>query len=110
MPPVAADRKYRTGSFLSYPISIGERAIGVISFTDRAGGEAFDEESLELFQAIAPQLAVAIDRANLKEKAGEFEQLSVTDALTGLLNRRYIKERLLEEIKRSNRHGFPIVS
>jgi diguanylate cyclase (GGDEF)-like protein len=108
LPPVATDRKYRTGSFLSYPISIGERAIGVISFTDRAGGEAFDEESLELFQAIAPQLAVAIDRANLKEKAGEFEQLSVTDALTGLLNRRYIEERLLEEIKRSNRHGFPM--
>ena len=44
----------------------------------------------------------------LKEKAGEFEQLSVTDALTGLLNRRYIEERLLEEIKRSTRHGFPM--
>jgi len=108
LPPVAADRKYRTGSFLSHPISIGKRTIGVISFTDRAGGEAFDDHSLELFQAIAPQLAVAVDRANLKEKAGEFEQLSVTDALTGLLNRRYIEERLLEEIKRSNRHGFPM--
>ena len=44
----------------------------------------------------------------MKEKAGEFEQLSVTDALTGLLNRRYIEERLMEEIKRSNRHGFPM--
>ncbi|MGI8555938.1 MAG: GGDEF domain-containing protein, partial [Pyrinomonadaceae bacterium] len=40
--------------------------------------------------------------------AGEFEQLSVTDALTGLLNRRYLEERLTEEIKRSNRHGFPM--
>ena len=44
----------------------------------------------------------------MKEKAGEFEQLSVTDPLTGLLNRRYIEERLMEEIKRSNRHGFPM--
>lgn len=55
-----------------------------------------------------PQLAILIDRANLKSKAGEFEQLSVTDALTGLLNRRYLEERLTEEIKRSNRHDFPL--
>jgi diguanylate cyclase (GGDEF)-like protein len=63
---------------------------------------------LELLHAIVPQLAVLIDRAGLKDKAGEFEQLSVTDALTGLLNRRYLEERLTEEIKRSNRHGFPM--
>lgn len=108
LPPAPAMRNYKTPSFLSCPINIGGRTIGVMSFTDRAGGKAFDTASLELFQAIAPQLAVAIDRAALKEKAGEFEQLSVTDALTGLLNRRYIEERLMEEIKRSNRHGFPM--
>jgi diguanylate cyclase (GGDEF)-like protein len=44
----------------------------------------------------------------LKNRAGEFEQLSVTDPLTGLLNRRYLEERLDEEIKRSNRHGYPM--
>ena len=49
-----------------------------------------------------------IDRAVLKNKAGEFEQLSVTDALTGLLNRRYLEERLTEETKRSNRYGYPM--
>ncbi|HEY0049423.1 MAG TPA: GGDEF domain-containing protein, partial [Pyrinomonadaceae bacterium] len=40
--------------------------------------------------------------------AGEFEQLSVTDDLTGLVNIRYLNERLTEEIKRSERHGFPM--
>lgn len=108
LPPAPATRNYKTPSFLSCPISIGGRTIGVMSFTDRACGQPFDKNSLELFQAIAPQLAVAIDRATLKERAGEFEQLSVTDELTGLLNRRYIEERVLEEIKRSNRHGFPM--
>lgn len=44
----------------------------------------------------------------MKEKAGEFEQLSVTDPLTGLLNRRYMVQRLAEEVKRSNRHGYPM--
>jgi len=106
--PAPSQRKYKTNSFMSCPIKVGSKTIGVISFTDRAGGGTFDKVSLELFEAIAPQLAVAIDRAMLKEKAGEFEQLSVTDALTGLLNRRYIEERLLEEIKRSTRNGSPM--
>lgn len=108
LPPSPPDRNYKTSSFLSCPINAGDRTIGVMSFTDRAGGESFDRGSLDLFQAISPQLAVAIDHALLKEKAGEFEQLSVTDPLTGLLNRRYIEARLIEEIKRSNRHGYPM--
>ena len=108
LPPAGPERMYKSASFLSCPISIGERAIGVMNFTDKATGGAFDRRSLELFQSIAPQMAVAIDRASLKNKAGEFEQLSVTDPLTGLLNRRYIEARLAEEVKRSNRHGFPM--
>jgi len=106
--PPAPEREYRTNSFLSCPITVGGRLLGVMNFTDRAGGDAFDEGSVELFHAIAPQIGVAVDRALLQEKAGEFEQLSVTDSLTGLLNRRYIEERLAEEVKRSNRHGFPM--
>lgn len=108
LPPLPPGRRYKTSSFLSCPISIAGQAIGVINFTDKPFGETFDKHSLEIFQTIAPQLAVAIDRASLKEKAGEFEQLSVTDALTGLLNRRYIEERLTEEVKRSNRHALPM--
>jgi diguanylate cyclase (GGDEF)-like protein len=102
------DWLYKSDSFISYPIAIGARKIGVLNFTDRADGEIYSDLDLELLHAIVPQLAVLIDRAGLKDKAGEFEQLSVTDALTGLLNRRYLEERLTEEIKRSNRHGFPM--
>lgn len=102
------DWKYKSKSFISYPINIGARKIGVLNLTERAGGENYNEFDLDLLRAIVPQLAVLIDRAALKHKAGEFEQLSVTDALTGLLNRRYLEERLAEEIKRSNRHDFPV--
>jgi diguanylate cyclase (GGDEF)-like protein len=102
----SVERGYRTPSFLSCPINVAGRTVGVMNFTDRVGGEAFDQASLELFLAVAPQLGVAIDRAMLKDRSAEFEQLSVTDALTGLLNRRYIEARLAEEIKRSNRHGL----
>ncbi len=106
--PAPDDRRYKTSSFISSPVSLGNRNIAVINFTDKANGANFDKHDLDLIEAISPQIAVAIDRAGLKEKAGEFRQLSVTDALTGLLNRRYIEERLIEEVKRSNRHGYPM--
>ncbi|HMT06561.1 MAG TPA: diguanylate cyclase [Pyrinomonadaceae bacterium] len=102
------ERGYRTRSFLSTPIMLDDRKIGVLSFTDKATSTAFNAKDLEMVEAIAPQIAVAIDREELRAKAGEFEQLSVTDALTGLLNRRYIEQRLDEEVKRSNRHGYPM--
>lgn len=100
------DWNYKSDSFISYPLSIGMRKIGVLNLTDKTDGEPYSNFDLQLLNSIMPQLAVLIDRAALKHKAGEFEQLSVTDALTGLLNRRYLEERLAEEIKRSNRHGL----
>lgn len=106
--PAPDERRYKTSSFISSPVILGERKVAVINFTDKANGANFTKRDLDLIQAISPQIAVAIDRAILKERAGEFEQLAVTDALTGLLNRRYIEERLLEEVKRSNRHGYPM--
>lgn len=102
------DWRYKTPSFISFPILIGDRRIAVMNFTDRAGGDAFTERDLELLQTIAPQIAVAIDRTALKDRAGEFEQLSVTDSLTGLLNRRYLDERLVEEMTRARRHSSAI--
>jgi diguanylate cyclase (GGDEF)-like protein len=66
------------------------------------------EKDLELLETIAPQVALLLERADLKSRAGALEQLSVTDGLTGLLNRRYLEERLAEEIKRSNRYGYPM--
>lgn len=107
-PETPEDWNYKSNSFISYPILIGNRKIGVLNLTDKADGDAYNLFDLELLDAIAPQLAILVDRATLKHKAGEFEQLSVTDALTGLLNRRYLEQRLNEEIIRSNRNGSPM--
>lgn len=106
--PAPEEWKYKSDSFITFPVSIGERKLAVLNFTDRVRGEAFTDRDLELLQAITPQIAMAIDRATMKDKAVEFEQLSVTDPLTGLLNRRYLQERLSEEIQRSKRHHFPM--
>jgi diguanylate cyclase (GGDEF)-like protein len=108
IPPAPAEWKYKTDSFISYPIMISGQKIGVLNVTDKTGGEAYDDFDLELLNSIAPQLSVAFDRVSLKRKAGEYEQLSVTDALTTLYNRRYLEARLTEELNRSQRHGFPM--
>ncbi len=102
------DWKYKSNSFISYPIRIAGREIGVLNVTDKTDGNVFDQVDMELLDVIVPHLAVLIDRALLQQKAGEYEHLSVTDALTGLLNRRYLEERLTEELQRSNRHGYPM--
>ena len=106
--PADPKRNYRSKSFISYPLALGGEGIGVMNFTDKTGGEQFGKHDLEALDSIAPQIAVLLDRIMLREKVTEFAQLSVTDPLTGLLNRRYIEERLSEEINRSGRTGEPL--
>ncbi len=105
---IPSDYSYKSNSFISYPIMIGERKIGILNVTDKIDGGFYDEFDLELLNTIAPQLAVALDRASLQHKAGEYRQLSITDPLTELVNRRYLETRLAEEIKRSQRQGNPM--
>ena len=95
---------YRTGSFISFPIAIGEKRLAVLNVADRADGAAFTADDVEILQALAPQLAVAIDRRQLEIRAVELEKRSITDSLTGLMNRGYIEERLIEEMSRANRY------
>ncbi|HEV3470006.1 MAG TPA: diguanylate cyclase [Pyrinomonadaceae bacterium] len=104
--PAPAERSYKTGSFISYPIIVGGRKVGVLNVTDKAGGGSYDEFDLNLLELIAPQMALAIDRAEWHRKATQFQLLSITDPLTGLVNRRYLEERLSEELERSKRHRF----
>ena len=104
--PAPAERRYKTKSFISYPIAIGGRKVGVLNVTDKAGGGSYDEIDLSLIETIAPQMALALDRAEWHEKATQFQLMSITDPLTGLLNRRYLEERLTEELNRSQRYNY----
>jgi diguanylate cyclase (GGDEF)-like protein len=104
--PAPAERSYKTKSFISYPISISGRKVGVLNVTDKAGGGSYDDVDLSLIESIAPQMAMALDRAEWQERASQFQLMSITDPLTGMLNRRYLVERLAEELKRSKRHEY----
>jgi len=106
--PAPAERRYKTYSFISYPITIGGRKIGVLNVTDKAGGRTFNEVDLSLLEIIGPQVALALERAEWQERATEFQLMSITDPLTTLPNRRYLEERLMEELNRSKRYDYPM--
>jgi diguanylate cyclase (GGDEF)-like protein len=106
--PAPAERNYKTRSFISYPITIGGRKIGVLNATDKTGGGVFNDVDLSLLEIVGPQIAVALERAELQERATQFQLISITDPLTGLLNRRYLEERLTEELNRSKRNNHPV--
>ena len=101
-----AERKYRTKSFISYPITMRGRKIGVLNVADKAGDDKFDDVDLSLLEILGPQIAVALESAEWHERATQFQLMSITDPLTGLLNRRYLEERLTDELNRSARYNY----
>ena len=102
------DRGYKTKSFISYPISIGSRRFGVLNLADKIGGGAYDANDLSVIELVAPQIALAIERAAWQQRANQFQVMSITDPLTGLHNRRYLEARLTEELSRSKRYDYPL--
>lgn len=106
--PAPVERRYKTKSFISFPITIGGRKIGVLNIADKLGGRAYDDVDLSLLELIGPQMALALEKAEWQERATAFQLMSITDPLTGLPNRRYLEERLTEEVNRSKRYAHPM--
>jgi diguanylate cyclase (GGDEF)-like protein len=102
------ERSYKTNSFISYPITIGSRKVGVLNITDKSGGGTYDEVDLSLLEIIGPQVALALERAEWQERATEFELRAITDRLTALPNFSYLEKRLPEELNRSRRYNHPM--
>ncbi|HEY6331901.1 MAG TPA: diguanylate cyclase, partial [Blastocatellia bacterium] len=96
---------YTSKSFISFPMMLDGRKVGVINLTGRTDGTAYAPEDVSLVEFVAPHVALMIDRAEWHKRAEEFQQMSLTDPLTGLPNRRYLEERLYEEVERCKRHG-----
>ncbi|MFQ5585650.1 MAG: diguanylate cyclase [Thermodesulfobacteriota bacterium] len=99
--------RYKTGSFVSLPLKVESRTVGVINISDKITGEVFSEDDLQLLQSFACYASIALERGAYYRMSEELKKISVTDALTGLLNRRYFQERLFEEVERSKRQNKP---
>jgi diguanylate cyclase (GGDEF)-like protein len=100
--------RYKTSSFISIPLILNERPIGVLNISDKITGEVFNNDDLKIIQIFATQVAIALERTQLYQRSKEMEQVLITDHLTGLLNRRYFFERITEELSRSQRHSHPL--
>jgi len=80
-PGQSADRLHEV------PVRLGGGTVGLISLLRGPGAPAFSVADDRLLSAVGNQLAVAIERARLREEAAEAEILRRTDELkTALLN------------------------
>lgn len=98
--------KYRTGSFISIPLKIGKKTIGVLNLSDKITGDVFSEEDMILMKSFASYASIALERSTYYNLVSHLRELSITDSLTGLFNRRYFEERFFEELHRSERHNL----
>lgn len=94
-----------TGSLLCAPMLHKGRVVGVLTFY-AAAPRSFDSDDVALLQALGAQAAMAVVNADLYQQTLE---LSVTDALTGLMNRRALNRILDAELVRAQRFTTPLV-
>lgn len=97
---------YKTGSFVSVPLKIGDEAIGVLNLSDKLTGEVFSETDMEFLRYFASYASISIKGAYYYRISEQMRTLSVTDSLTGLFNRRYFDDRLFEELQRATRYDY----
>jgi diguanylate cyclase (GGDEF)-like protein len=100
--------RFKTKSLVSVPLKLKERTIGVLNLSDKDDLGIFNEIDMNLLASFANLASLMIERAWTLERSFKLEQLSVTDHLTGLYNRRFLRNRLEEELNRSSRHGLPL--
>ncbi|MCS7202163.1 MAG: HD domain-containing protein [Dictyoglomus sp.] len=62
---------FRTKSILCVPLKTKEKIVGVIEVLNKKGNDNFDENDLNLLQAIANQAAIAIENARLYQNLKE---------------------------------------
>ncbi len=96
------DRSYKSQSFLSLPLKVGDEVLGVVNMTERSEDRAFSLSEVKAFSVLAGQTAVWIRHC---QKLQQATRLSVMDELTSLYNRRYFLGALRREINRARRSG-----
>lgn len=103
-PAVQTPPLIEEGSLVAVPLLHKGRVVGVFEFYDPRVG-AFDEDDAKLLEALGAQAAMAVVNADLYQTTLE---LSVTDSLTRLMNRRALNRLLDAELERARRFNTPL--
>ncbi len=91
-------------SLISVPLVVRGILLGLMRVDDAEAG-SFTTEDLRFFRTIGDLVTVAMENAQLYEQV---EEMAIKDSLTGLYLRRYLLERLNEEINRQFRRKKPL--
>jgi diguanylate cyclase (GGDEF)-like protein len=101
-------RKERGKFVVAVPLICGERILGVLEgVREGAGRRAFKKADVALLDSLSLPIASALANA---VRIAEAERLSQTDDLTKLHNARYLRQFLLNEIRRARRYGSSVAA
>jgi len=92
-------------TLLGVPIVAKGQVIGSLYLTDKEGGGPFTQEDENMMMRLTADIAIALTNAQLFEQV---HQLSITDELTGLYNRRHFFALAEREFERARRYGRPL--
>lgn len=84
------------------PLIYKDKVLGVLVL---GTVKQYSEEDRHIFEYLSSQMAISLDNAIMHQK---IQELSITDPLTRLYNRRYLNTRLEEEWSRSVRNNQPM--
>jgi predicted signal transduction protein with EAL and GGDEF domain len=102
-----------TLSLLYTPLMIGERLLGVMSIQSTRA-HVYGERERSILRTLAAYGAIALDNASaykqlqvtltaLRETQNQLEEVSITDPLTGLRNRRFLLQNIERDVARALR-------
>jgi diguanylate cyclase (GGDEF)-like protein len=94
------------GSTALLPLLHRGECIGSLNLGSRDAARFSTGNSTDFLERLAALAAICLDNALVAER---LKLVGLTDALTGVHNRRYFESRCLEEVKAAQRNGQPLV-
>ncbi len=88
------DMKIRADTFMAFPLFVGDNMSAILAI------EGASRFSYGRFRILVPQVALEFRKVDLYEQV---QKLSIVDGLTEVFLRRYLMERLEEEVDRARR-------
>jgi diguanylate cyclase (GGDEF)-like protein len=108
-------QKMHTHNIRHLPVLSGENIAGIVSLRDLA---RFYQHSIETAFSDARREVESLEKLSrlskndqiksLQEELNRYREMSLTDSLTGLYNKRYFQVRLREEVTRANRYDLKL--
>ncbi|MDP8299969.1 MAG: GGDEF domain-containing protein [Candidatus Tantalella remota] len=89
--------KVRSDSFMAFPLYVGDKICAILAIEGASRG------SYGRFRILVSQIALEFRKVELYE---EVQELSIIDGLTEVFLRRYLMDRLEEEVDRAGRLGL----